>query len=106
MSDLLSESAPSRCYLGAHQLIMRASEPLRGNDRTNRRPGLQRLSQWSAASNEEWTDGYLGARKPACETCGVNDACPSAFKAENVGRKPKRVRPGAVAKKAAKKKRA
>jgi endonuclease III len=27
------------------------------------------------------------ARKPACATCGVNDVCPSAFKAENVGRK-------------------
>lgn len=32
------------------------------------------------------------ARKPACETCGVNDVCPSAFRAENVGRKPPRVR--------------
>ncbi|AUX32805.1 endonuclease III [Sorangium cellulosum] len=27
------------------------------------------------------------ARKPACGGCGVNDACPSAFHAENVGRK-------------------
>jgi endonuclease III len=32
------------------------------------------------------------ARKPACASCGVNDVCPSAFHAENVGRKPKRVR--------------
>jgi endonuclease-3 len=32
------------------------------------------------------------ARKPACSTCVVNDACPSAFRAENVGRKPKRLR--------------
>ncbi len=27
------------------------------------------------------------ARKPKCEGCGVNDVCPSAFRAENVGRK-------------------
>lgn len=32
------------------------------------------------------------ARKPACAACGVSGLCPSAFKAENVGRKPKRVR--------------
>jgi endonuclease-3 len=32
------------------------------------------------------------ARKPSCSTCVVNDVCPSAFKAENVGRKPPRVR--------------
>lgn len=32
------------------------------------------------------------ARKPNCEGCGINDTCPSAFKAENVGRKPPRVR--------------
>lgn len=27
------------------------------------------------------------ARKPACASCSVNDVCPCAFKAENVGRK-------------------
>ncbi len=32
------------------------------------------------------------ARKPACAACGVNTSCPSAFAAEHVGRKPKRVR--------------
>jgi endonuclease III len=32
------------------------------------------------------------ARKPACATCPVRDACPSAFKAELVGRKAPRVR--------------
>jgi endonuclease-3 len=32
------------------------------------------------------------ARKPACAACGVSDACPSAFHAENVGRKPPRAR--------------
>ncbi|WP_437787657.1 endonuclease III [Sorangium sp. So ce1097] len=30
------------------------------------------------------------ARKPACGGCGISDACPSAFHAENVGRKPPR----------------
>jgi endonuclease III len=30
------------------------------------------------------------ARKPACGACGINDACPSAFHAENIGRKPPR----------------
>ncbi|MBX3189400.1 MAG: endonuclease III [Labilithrix sp.] len=32
------------------------------------------------------------ARKPNCEGCGINDVCPSAFRAENVGRKPPRLR--------------
>jgi len=32
------------------------------------------------------------AQKPNCEGCGINDICPSAFRAENVGRKPKRKR--------------
>jgi endonuclease III len=31
------------------------------------------------------------AAKPNCEGCGVNDLCPSAFRAENIGRKPGRV---------------
>jgi endonuclease-3 len=30
------------------------------------------------------------ARKPECEKCGVNDVCPSAFRAEKIGRKPPR----------------
>jgi endonuclease-3 len=30
------------------------------------------------------------ARKPDCAKCAVNDVCPSAFKAETVGRKPPR----------------
>ncbi|HVW24311.1 MAG TPA: endonuclease III [Polyangiaceae bacterium] len=37
------------------------------------------------------------ARKPACAACAVNDACPSAFNAELVGRKPSRVREPAPA---------
>jgi endonuclease-3 len=32
------------------------------------------------------------ARKPQCEDCHVNDACPSAFDAEQVGRKESRRR--------------
>jgi endonuclease-3 len=32
------------------------------------------------------------AQRPNCEGCVVNDACPSAFRAENVGRKPARTR--------------
>jgi len=32
------------------------------------------------------------ARKPACDKCGINDVCPSAFRAEQVGRKPARER--------------
>jgi endonuclease III len=32
------------------------------------------------------------ARKPACPSCTVNDACPSAFHAETIGRKPPRAR--------------
>jgi len=32
------------------------------------------------------------ARKPACAACSVSELCPSAFKAETVGRKPPRVR--------------
>src|SRR5258706_12209564 len=39
------------------------------------------------------------ARKPSCATCVVNDVCPCAFKAENVGRKPPRVRPRPAPKK-------
>lgn len=32
------------------------------------------------------------ARRPACASCPVSDVCPCAFKAEQVGRKPPRVR--------------
>lgn len=35
------------------------------------------------------------ARKPNCEGCAINDTCPSAFRAETVGRKPARVRAAA-----------
>ena len=33
------------------------------------------------------------AQKPACDKCPANTLCPSAFKAENIGRKPKRPTP-------------
>jgi endonuclease-3 len=36
------------------------------------------------------------ARKPACAACPVNDVCPSAFHAEDVGRKAPRVRSPSV----------
>ncbi|HEX6274470.1 MAG TPA: endonuclease III [Polyangiaceae bacterium] len=38
------------------------------------------------------------ARKPACAACPVAELCPSAFHAENVGRKPGRERPRVAAK--------
>lgn len=39
------------------------------------------------------------AARPACAACPVNDVCPSAFKAEKVGRKAARERPKPKAKK-------
>jgi endonuclease-3 len=33
------------------------------------------------------------AAKPQCAECQVNTLCPSAFRAEGIGRKPKRERP-------------
>jgi endonuclease-3 len=44
------------------------------------------------------------AARPACAACSVNDVCPSAFKAEKVGRKPTRERPPAKTKTTAAKK--
>jgi endonuclease-3 len=38
------------------------------------------------------------ARKPSCVTCTVTDVCPSAFKAELVGRKPGRADSDSTAK--------
>ena len=37
------------------------------------------------------------AKKPACDKCAINDTCPSAFRAEKVGRKPARTRLSIVA---------
>src|SRR5262245_15679481 len=55
--------------------------------------------QWDAIGHTLIFHGrrICSARKPACAACAVNDACPSAFKAEKVGRKPTRERPKAAA---------
>jgi endonuclease-3 len=45
------------------------------------------------------------ARKPACETCGASEYCPSAFRAETVGRKAPRAAPVGKATPAARPKR-
>jgi len=63
-------------------------------------------SEWDAASHTLIFHGrrVCFAQKPNCEGCPVKDACPSAFRAENVGRKPPRpprVAGGAAKKKAA-----
>lgn len=42
------------------------------------------------------------ARKPNCEGCGLNTTCPSAFRAEKIGRKPPRPPRPAMAKATAK----
>ncbi|MDP9033434.1 MAG: endonuclease III [Myxococcota bacterium] len=48
--------------------------------------------QWAHASHVLIFHGRRCclARKPACADCHVNDVCPAAFDAENVGRKPAR----------------
>ena len=66
-------------------------------------------NQWDITSHTLIFHGrrICFARKPNCEGCAVNDTCPSAFDAENVGRKPQKVRAGAnalTAKKSAAKK--
>lgn len=47
-------------------------------------------SEWDSTSHTLIFHGrrICFARKPNCSECGVNDVCPSAFRAENVGRKP------------------
>lgn len=51
-------------------------------------------TDWDAISHTLIFHGrrICTARKPACAACPVRDVCPSAFKAEKVGRKPARVR--------------
>lgn len=58
-------------------------------------------SEWDILSHTLIFHGrrVCAARKPACAACLVNDVCPCAFKAENVGRKPPRARAEAPAKK-------
>lgn len=50
--------------------------------------------QWDSLAHTLIFHGrrICSARRPACAACTVNDVCPSAFKAENVGRKASRVR--------------
>ncbi len=52
-------------------------------------------SEWDRVSHTLIFHGrrICSARKPACSTCPVNKTCVSAFAAEEVGRKPKKVRP-------------
>jgi endonuclease-3 len=70
------------------------------NDPAKIEPDLMRLfakSDWDPLAHVLIFHGrrYCTARSPACAGCPVNTLCPSAFKAENVGRKPPRQR-GAV----------
>lgn len=52
--------------------------------------------QWDLVSHVLIFHGrrICAARKPACVSCPVNRECPSAFQAEQVGRKPPRARNG------------
>lgn len=63
--------------------------------------------QWDPVSHTLIFHGrrICTALRPACSACPVNDACPSAFKAERVGRKPPRVRAAAPAKPAGQRRR-
>jgi endonuclease-3 len=61
--------------------------------------------QWDAVGHTLIFHGrrICTALRPACAACAVNDVCPSAFKAEKVGRKPPRARPTAPLPRTAKK---
>ncbi len=50
--------------------------------------------EWDRANHTLIFHGrrICSARKPACSICPVNSTCPSAFQAEDIGRKPPRVR--------------
>jgi endonuclease-3 len=62
-------------------------------------------NEWDQASHVLIFHGrrVCFARKPDCPTCFVNDVCPSAFDAEDVGRKAPRPRRGPAAKKGGRK---
>jgi endonuclease-3 len=49
---------------------------------------------WDAVSHVLIFHGRrtCSAQRPACDRCAVSDACPVAFRAEKVGRKPPRMR--------------
>lgn len=50
--------------------------------------------EWNTVSHTLIFHGrrICDAQRPDCEKCPINDACPCAFRAEGVGRKPPRVR--------------
>jgi endonuclease III len=56
--------------------------------------GLFERKDWDAIAHVLIFHGrrLCTARKPACAACPVSSRCPSAFQAENVGRKPPRAR--------------
>lgn len=57
-------------------------------------------SEWDAIAHTLIFHGrrICTAQRPACAACPVSDVCPSAFKAEKIGRKPPRVRRADAAK--------
>lgn len=56
--------------------------------------GLFPREDWDMISHTLIFHGrrVCSAQRPACASCGVSDACPSAFRAENIGRKAPRLR--------------
>jgi endonuclease III len=56
--------------------------------------GLFERKDWDAIAHVLIFHGrrLCTARKPACAACPVSSRCPSAFKAESIGRKPTRIR--------------
>lgn len=60
-------------------------------------------SEWDAIAHTLIFHGrrICTAQRPACAACPVSDVCPSAFKAEKIGRKPPRMRKAGTPKKIA-----
>lgn len=89
-------SAPEGVVVDTH--VQRISQRLgftRHSEPVEIEQDLMRLfpkSDWDALSHVLIFHGrrLCSARRPACAACPVQKACPSAFKAENVGRKPPR----------------
>lgn len=90
--------APEGVVVDTH--VMRLSQRLGWTRHTE--PGPIEIDHCASFPREDWdmlshTLIFHGRRvcfaiKPACAACGVNDVCPSAFNAENVGRKAPRRR--------------
>jgi endonuclease III len=91
-------NAPEGVVVDTH--VMRLSQRLGWSKNTEPltiEPDLMKLiprTRWDITSHLLIFHGRRTcfARKPNCEGCGINDVCPSAFDAEQVGRKPKRER--------------